>query len=292
MIKDDFSGGKSYMKKTLVSIGILAVCIILIPIASPLVYSHAVTQQKTIPIETLVNSETGRRMHTTCLSSSEVEELRQVLIMLDDALAKKDSREILYYETMLKSKGIIPATYHFETTKPFLEPRYQTIRQHLLSAPEDTISNSMCYVHATGTGLLVFTIGVLLVLPVILLVTYFGLEILTLLLPLLILLLIATHMIPFRVLLPVGVIILEEGSISAVGSAGSQQITVDAPSVQVNLIGFTGITINIPSSNLTQGFLFVSGFSFYAYSQNTSQNHTTRIVDNNLFFRSVKSYHR
>ena len=280
------------MKKTLVSIGILSVCIMMTSLASPLVYSHAVPQQKTIPIETLVNSETGSQKHTTYLSSSEVEELRHLLILLDDALAKKDSREIRYYETLLKSKGIIPAAYHFETTTPFLEPRYQKIRQHLLSLPEDTISNSMCYLHATGTGLLVFTIGVLMVIPTILLLTIFGFEILKFLLPLLILILLATHMIPFRVLLPVGVIILEEGSISAVGSAGSQQITVDAPSVQVNLIGFTGITINIPSNNLTQGFLFVSGFSFYAYSQNTSQNHSTRIIGNNLFSHSLKSYHR
>jgi hypothetical protein len=261
-------------------------------LASPLVYSHAVPQQKTIPIETLVNSETGSQKHTTYLSSSEVEELRHLLIRLDDALAKKDSREIRYYETLLKSKGIIPAAYHFETTKPFLEPRYQKRIQHLLPVSENNISNSMCYLHATGTGLLVFTIGVLMIIPTILLLTIFGFEILKFLLPLLILILLATHMIPFRVLLPVGVIILEEGSISAVGSAGSQQITVDAPSVQVNLIGFTGITINIPSNNLTQGFLFVSGFSFYAYSQNTSQNHSTRIIGNNLFSHSLKSYHR
>lgn len=280
------------MKKTLVSIGLLSVCIMMTSLASPLVYSHAVPQQKTIPIETLLNSETGSQKHTTYLSSSEVEELRHLLNHLDDALAKKDSTEIRYYETVLKSKGIIPATYHFETTKPFLEPRYQKIRQHLLSAPEDTISNSMCYIHATGSGLMIFTIGFLLIIPTLLLVSIFGFDIFNLLLPLLLLVLFATHIIPFRVLLPIGGIILEEGSISAVGLAGSQQITVDAPSAQVNLIGFTGITINIPSNNLTQGFLFVSGFSFYAYLQNTSQNHSARIVENNLFSRSLKSYHR
>lgn len=281
------------MNKISISSIILAGCILLIPLGSPLVYSEQVNPQEGFPIETFVHSEAGGKKQTTYLSSSELVELRQLLILLDEALTKKDSAEIQRYEAILKSKAVIPESYRFERTKPVGEPRYLKAYQRLFPLTGDDLANSLCYVHATGTGLLVFTIGVLLIIPTLLLISIFGFDVLKVLLPVLLVIMLVTHLIPFRVLLPIGVIILEEGRVSTVGSAGSQQITVEAPSVQVNLLGFTGITINIPSTNMTQGFLFVSGFSLYASSQNTSQNHTVAgMIHHPLFPCFLPEYHR
>jgi hypothetical protein len=278
------------MKKLIASSSILIICILLIPMASPLVYSQNISTQKTISIQTNINSETSSQKQTTYVSSSDVEELRQLLILLDDALTRKDSKEIHYCETILKSKGILPATYQFETTKPALESRYQKLGQHLLPLlGDDNISNSLCYVHATGTGMIFFTVGLLLIIPTLILMGMFGVGILNVLLPLYLLIMFITHLIPFRVLLPVGALIIDNGNVSAVGVSGSQHITVNTSSVQINLVGFTGITINIPSSNSTQGFLFVSGFSFFANSRGSSQNQTAGILQRTLWALFTKN---
>jgi hypothetical protein len=270
------------MNKIIPYVSIITICLFLIPYASPLVYSQEIPIQKTIPIQTVLTSETGSHTQTTYISASEADELKQMLIQLDNALSKKDSTEIQYYETLLKAKGIIPAGYTFETTAPLLIPRYQRFAQTMSSA-EGNISNTLCYFHAAGVGILYFTIGVLLMIPTLLLLSIFGVNILKILIPLYLLILFATHLIPVRVMLPIGSIILDQGNVTALGTSGSQHLTVDAPSTQVNIFGFTGLTINIPSSNLTAGFLFVSGFSLYAYSQGSSGNATAGILGNNLF---------
>lgn len=254
------------MKKIEACMKIIIICIFLLPIVSPLAYSQQITTQKTIPIQTVFTSDTGDQRQTTYLSSSDADELRQLLISLDDALTRKDTREIQHYETILKSKGIIPATYQFHTSVPAVEPRYQKLRHLRLPVLGDNISNTLCYLHAAGSGTLFFTIGILLMIPTLILISIFGSEILNILIPLYVLIMVATHLIPFRVMLPIGSMILDEGNVSAIGISGSQHITVEDGSVQVNMIGFTGITINIASNNQTDGFLFVSGFSLSAFS--------------------------
>jgi hypothetical protein len=278
------------MKKMIACMNIVVICIFLIPIASPLVYSQDIPTQKIIPIQAVLNSEAGDQKQITYLSVSEAGELRQLLILLDSALTRKDSKEIHRYETILKSKGIIPATYQFETTEPTIEPQFQKLRQHLLPLAEGNISNTLCYLHATGSGTLFFTIGILLMIPTLILLSIFGFNILKILVPLYVLILIATHLIPFRVLLPIGSIILDQGNVTAVGVSGSQHLTVESPSAQVNIVGFTGLTINIPSNNQTDGFLFVSGFSLYASSQGSSGNKTAGILGNSLFSQCMKKY--
>jgi len=48
--------------------------------------------------------------------------------------------------------------------------------------------------------------------------------------------LIVTHLIPFRILLPIGIIQFDKGTISVVGSAKFQQITLKEPSSKLNFL--------------------------------------------------------
>ena len=70
-------------------------------------------------------------------------------------------------------------------------------------------------------------------------------------------------------MLPIGSITLKQGSISAIGLGGYEKLTADNNSIQTTLVGFTGLTINIPFGEESElgGFLFVSGFSTIAHSK-------------------------
>jgi hypothetical protein len=87
------------------------------------------------------------------------------------------------------------------------------------------------------------------------------------LLPLIVLTILLTDLIPFRIFSPRGAIALRNGTISATGAGGRQKVTVGEEGYGVNLSGFTGITINIPPINTHKSFLFVSGFALKAEGQ-------------------------
>ena len=82
---------------------------------------------------------------------------------------------------------------------------------------------------------------------------------------------VATHVIPLRIMLPIGSVSLKQGSISSIGLGGYGKLTTDNNSIQTTLVGFTGLTIHIPFGDSEEsdlgGFLFVSGFSAIAYSK-------------------------
>jgi hypothetical protein len=90
---------------------------------------------------------------------------------------------------------------------------------------------------------------------------------LIILLPLLVLTMLLTDLIPFRIFAPTGVISVRNGTISSLGLNGFQRVKVGAEGYGVNLSGFTGITINIPPINNHKTFLFVSGFALKAEGQ-------------------------
>jgi hypothetical protein len=91
-----------------------------------------------------------------------------------------------------------------------------------------------------------------------------ALALMAILLPIYVMVFMATHFIPFRILLPVGTIGVENGSISTLGLNGVHRKEIVANMTELEVYGFTGITISLPGTNNTKEFLFVSGFSFIA----------------------------
>ncbi len=111
---------------------------------------------------------------------------------------------------------------------------------------------------------MIFTIGVLLMVPIMLIIAQAP-ELLGLVMIICVAIMLATHVIPFRVGLPIGILTMSGGSVSAIGLSGAQHMDIPAnSSAQITVGGFSGITINIPGMEDSEGFLFVSGFSLIA----------------------------
>jgi hypothetical protein len=127
----------------------------------------------------------------------------------------------------------------------------------------------LCYVNALGEGGMLWWLGLNFVQELVDAINnvsnWFGAIILYIvLLPFILLTMLLTDLIPFRIFSPTGVIALTNGTVSARGANGTQKVTVGAEAYGVNLSGFTGITINIPPINNHKSFLFVSGFALKA----------------------------
>lgn len=250
------------MDKKIFCLSIIAAVIILMTNFSPSVLSTNINNQNKISVETLIYHESNIEKIITEINEDEVEDIKSCLINLNKAYEQENENDIFKYESNLYKKGILnkisktSIKNHGLIKNPFL--------QHLLkSKSEDNISNSFCFVNVAGEGLMIFTIGSLLIVPTLILMSILGTEILQILIPIYVGILLLTHMIPFRILLPIGIITMDKGNISTVGLSGSQNMEVNYSSVQLQLAGFTGITINIPTEE-SGGFLFVSGFSILA----------------------------
>jgi len=87
-------------------------------------------------------------------------------------------------------------------------------------------------------------------------------------LPFLVITMLFSNLIPFRILAPIGALALKNGTISCVGLNGFQKVSVGAEAYEVNLSWFTGITINILPTNNSKAFLFVSGMALKAEGLN------------------------
>ena len=123
--------------------------------------------------------------------------------------------------------------------------------------------------------MVIYTIGNLLLVPTVALISMFGEEILQILIPIYLVIMLLTHLVPFRICMPIATINMEDGTMSAIGLAGSQTVNVNdpSPSHQVTIGGFTGITVSVPNINENEselnGFMFISGFSMLVKSKDS-----------------------
>jgi len=121
----------------------------------------------------------------------------------------------------------------------------------------------MCYVNILGQGIMLFYLGVILWEAIVRAAEnasswLAALIIILAMLPFLVLVMLFTHLIPFRILMPLGMISVQNGTISSLGLRGFKRYNADVSGpVEVNLSWFTGITINLAFTE--SSFLFVSG---------------------------------
>ncbi len=268
------------MNKRLPLLAIILAILLLLSGLSPVVNSKEITDnQDKITVEVNQYGPNGVKKVLTELDVEEARELQEHFEKLHEAIDKKDQKEISKYESLINERGIFGENYQniysrYQTQKLNLitkNPRYQD-KLTTLSNYDDNISNSMCLFYASGEGIMIFTIGVKLAEAILETISNASsfLEQLVLLLaflPIYVLVMLFTHAIPFRIALPIGIVQMTNGKISTRGTAGYKTIYVEDETVNVNVSGFTGITVSIPSfseEDDSAGFLFVSGFCLQA----------------------------
>ncbi len=119
-----------------------------------------------------------------------------------------------------------------------------------------------------GNGTMIFTTGHLLALPTLLLLKIIGSEIFRFLIPVYATIMVLTHLVPFRILLPIGTMNIDDGRAFTRGINGYKSTNITG-GYQITLLGFTGITIDVPSiEELNLGrFIFISGFGLSVKSK-------------------------
>ncbi len=259
------------MKK---KIGFLSVCIavvILLAGTSPVVGSldkKQLEENQKIIVE--VNKYLAGKSEPilTELNYEEAEELKEILIDLNRAIEQNDKFAISIYEEILNERGFFGKEYQkiFSRNSIFEQIRsrnYPSVLKEFEPLNGDNISNTLCFFNAIGKGIIVFPLGLKLWESIVEIITnasspLAGLILLLVFLPILILVMLFTHLIPFRILMSRGVVLMNSGSISSIGLNGIKRLQV-TEQVGVNLSWFTGITFNIPFTN--NSFCWVSGFA-------------------------------
>ena len=231
-------------------------------------------ESKLVNIE--INKYLGRKPEIISKQVSEKQalEIVNLLYRLTDSIEKKDKVSILHYENLLNKKGIFGDKYYkfYLHDQDLWAPRSKNsfdFNKFINKINSKDISNKMCYFHSLGAGSFYFTLEKRLI-------DFFYdtfdnsdsiLEIIALFLvflPFIVVVSVISHMIPFRILLPVGEMNMEKGKMFSLGVDGFKDLIVENNNVSVSIRGFSGITINVPLfyDDLGGDILFISGFAF------------------------------
>lgn len=262
------------MKKKIVILSAIVAILIVIGGFSPTIVSKDLkmsSRSETIIAE--VNRYYGFDSEPiyTELTLEEAEEIKQILINLNEAIENNDEEAIDQYEVILNEKGLFGDEYQeFFSYNTYSEKmksaRFPDLEKYLGDQNGDNVSNFMCYFNAIGKGIMIFTLGLRVWEAIIKAVENvsnpIGKIILFLaLVPFFILIVALTHIIPFRILMSVGHIQMKDGRISSLGLMGFKDVKVEEgdPIVKVNVSWFTGITFNLPFGE--NPFLFTSGIA-------------------------------
>lgn len=264
------------MKNKLILISvIIAAIIVLGSCSSSITASNLEEIQSTESVSILVNKYYGYQPKTieTEVSIEEAEEIKEILINLNEAITNNDYETISYYEKKLNNKGIFEDNYQeFYSNEEYNQLLQSNKRSNLLGLLEgkngDNLSNLLCFFNAIGQGLFVSYIGLL---------VWEGFQrllsnassfaemfvIIIVFLPLVLVTVVLTGLIPLRIFMPKGMVYVENGRISSIGLKGVKRVTVDTEPVGVNLSFFTGLSISIPGNEDTgrEDFVFASGIA-------------------------------
>ena len=263
------------MNKKIVLVSIFAAVTILFMGFTPALASNKtnlpVIKNDMVTIE--VNRYLGRQPEQirTTVTASEAEEIRLYLTELYKAQESNDYQAISKYETLLNEKGIFGQGYQKIISKNAVMSLIENINRpfHFTSAAGENISNRLCYFNAIGEGIVLWWLGLQLMEGIVKIIKnasnfFEAFVLLIIFLPLLVLTMLFSNLIPLRILAPIGALALKNGTISCLGLNGFQKVKVGAESYGVNLSWFTGITINFLPTTNRSAFLFVSGMALKA----------------------------
>ena len=254
------------MKKKIICISaIIAGILIVLGSITP-----AVCSKDLQPVTIQVNRYYGKNFSTinTDVSVEEAEEIKQILINLNAAIENNDEAAISQYEKILNDKGIFgKEPQEFFSQKTFSEKMdLNKYLKYQKQSADDNISNTLCFYNAIGTGGIFFMLALKFVeaMETILENVSSFIEafiLLLVLIPFFVIIYLLTHLIPFRILMPYGTVVLKNGSMSTLGLQGFKRVVVGDEYYQVNVSWFTGITLNFIGGETLAGFLFMSGIA-------------------------------
>lgn len=206
----------------------------------------------------------------TEITYEEAEEIKEMLINLNEAIDNNDEEAISYYESVLNEKGLFGNKYqefysNDEVNEMMKKSQLNRLMNYFPKDNGDNISNYLCYFHAVGNGFMYFTLAVNMVEAITRIIENASSQLAAFILflaliPFLALILIFTSLIPFRILMPIGILNMRQGKISSLGLGGYKSVEVTEPdSVNVNVSYFTGITLSLPIGE--NPFVFISGIA-------------------------------
>jgi len=261
------------MKKVIIFSGLVAIFIILGGLSPSIVSKDIVPIRIDEDIETItveVNKYYGNQETIyTDLTIEEIEELEKILTKLDEAILKNDDKTINECEKSLNEKGIFGDKYENFYSYDFLSKKFRSSRlskfSKILPLNGDDLSNLMCYFHARGQGMFFFFVELSILQSIVdamnnasSLIEAF--IILFALLPIYVMIMLLTHIVPFRLLMPKGICRMDNGKMTSIGLKGVKTVEASGnESVMLNLSFFTGITISWPIED--NNILFVSGIA-------------------------------
>ena len=263
------------MKRKIFLISIFAAVLVILAALSPSIISKDIENLKsTEMINVEVNRYFGRNPEKIIneMTLEEAENLKEILINLHEAIEKSDEEAIQIYEEQLNDMNLFGENYQeFHSSKNFdkLVKKYKpdNLLRLLKFKNGDDLSNLFCFINAIGKGILVSAIGLAVWEAVRKIINNASsiieaFVLLIIFLPLALVVILLTSLIPFRILMPRGAIVMDEGSILSVGLKGFKNLKVTENTV-ANISWFTGLSINIPGNNETgrDAFCFISGFA-------------------------------
>ena len=264
------------MDNKIISLSILSAVVILLAGCTPALASQqknpfsVSTELVTIEVNQFLGRKTDQ-IRTT-VTASEAEQIRSYLTELYKAQQRNDRAAIATYEALLIEKGIFGEDSQNVSSNLNRISNLENLFSGPLPLVDENISNKLCFFNAIGEGGMLWWLGLAFIQQLV-----NGIKnvtnpigaviLLIILLPFILMTMLLTDLIPFRIFSPTGLIALNNGTVSARGANGAQRVTVGNQTYGVNLSGFTGITINIPPINNHKSFLFVSGFALKAEGQ-------------------------
>jgi len=241
------------MKKIVIISFLISVVIVLATI-TPVVCAENLNIEKKVTIKTTIYQFLTKKEIVTQIPEDEVEEIKQNLEHLQQALIKGDKELIEKYELFLINKGIYDENEKIFSKKSIMNTLSKRYNSMKLGNPFSLVDeNKMCLVNAKGKGNLTFMFdeafesmvfaGAMLILLCALLP-----PLIPILAPPALLLIFGAlighflaHLRPFRILNPTLNMSLKTGNCSINGINGSQQYT--AP-IDASFYWISGITVN------------------------------------------------
>lgn len=228
------------------------------------------TRSTTVPIEVIRYRGISPVRTIETVSSADAWQIKQCLIELYNAQERSDRIMISHCIAVLRSRGIAIDTRDQNLLSPrstipsFGKTSFSGFPR---GAAADNISNAVCFFNAIGQGMLYGTLATKFIQEVANAIrnqtsVLAALVLLLVMLPLILVVILINDLIPFRIMMPTGALVLANGTVTSIGLLGVKRMKVNATQIGVNISWFTGLTINIPPlKNESKPFTFISGFA-------------------------------
>lgn len=236
---------------------------------TPALASNPQTTQTTlVPIVVTQYFGGGPESSQIMVTPDKADKIQALVSELSLALDQRDMRAAAECVSALKGLGIAfgPAFLPLMKSQDTLS-RLSVLSGHQASTgPNENLSNSACILKAIGEGMMIGPIAENFIKQVAAILhnatsVIEALVLLLVFLPFIALFVLFNALIPFRILMSHGTLVLSNGTISTRGTEGYKKVDVGAKYAQVNVTSFTGITFNIIPINNRTGFCFILGFA-------------------------------